>query len=454
MKNKVKPEPDTIFAPATVPGRSGVAVTRISGPAAGAVLRALSQQQALPAPRHASLRTLFDARSEQIDTALVFWFQAAASFTGENTVEIHTHGSPAVQNALSAALFKLGLRQAEPGEFSRRALENGKMDLTEAEGLADLIDAETEGQRKQALRQMSGGLKCVYENWRQRILDGLAMIEGEIDFPDEGDVPDILARRAGPILQEVCGSFDIALSDSIRGECIRHGVDVAVFGTPNTGKSSIINRLSGRDLAIVSPEAGTTRDIVEVHLTLSGLPVRLSDTAGVREARGAVEAEGVRRARLRVAEANLRILVVDATGSPEMAQPFLRDLEAGDFVAINKTDLVNGSEMRRALNVSRETFLISAKTGAGFNALEKALSATIAERFGVIERAGLTRQRHRDCVAQARKCVASAMKNLSILPELAGDDLRRALQAIRELAGEADIEAVLDRVFSSFCIGK
>lgn len=438
---------DTIFALATAQGRAGVAVIRMSGPKARAALRTLTGRK-LPKVRQASLRVLKNQAGERLDAALVLMFAGPASFTGEDMVELHTHGSPAVIEAVSRALYDLGLRQALAGEFTRRAFENGKLDLTEAEGLADLIDAESEGQRRQALRQMGGGLRQVYEGWRRQILDALAMVEGEIDFPDESDVPDALAHRASAGLTNLNAKLQSALDESGRGEKIRSGLDIAIIGAPNAGKSSILNRLARRDAAIVSSEAGTTRDIVEVHLHIAGLPVRISDTAGLRETENLVEAEGVRRAKRRAQDADIRLGVVDLTSENK---DVLGALTVGDFIVYNKADL---GHMKSDKNVSRETFCVSAKTGAGFNDLEKALSHAIKDRFATTEQAGLTRSRHVNCVQTAVRAIETAQHNLSVAPELAGADLRQALHAIKELAGEADIEAVLDRVFSQFCIGK
>jgi len=437
----------TIFALATAAGRAGVAVIRISGPDAGRVLQALTGR-ALPAPRIARLRVLKGQGGDTLDEALVLWLPGPGSFTGEDMVELHTHGSAAVIEVVTKEIYALGLRQATAGEFTRRAFENGRLDLTEAEGLADLIDAESEGQRRQALRQMSGGLRDVYEGWRTKALDALAMVEGEIDFPDEGDVPDALAHRAASGLEKLATELDAALNNSGRGERIRSGVDIAIIGAPNAGKSSILNRLARRDAAIVSAEAGTTRDIVEVHMHIAGLPVRFSDTAGLRETDNLVEAEGVRRAKLRAKDADLRLGVIDLTNNNN---DVLSALTVGDLAVYNKVDLAG---MPASKNVSRETFYVSAESGAGFNILEAALEREIKSRFAMTEQAGLTRARHVECVRSALAAIERGLDNLSVAPELAGADLRQALHAIKELAGEADIEAVLDRVFSQFCIGK
>jgi tRNA modification GTPase len=337
------------------------------------------------------------------------------------------------------------------------------MDLTEAEGLADLIDAETEDQRQQALRQMQGGLKATYEAWREGLLDALAAIEGEIDFPDEGDVPDALAQKAGPDIDAVIALIDAALNDAARGEHIRHGLDIAIIGPPNAGKSTLINALAGREAAIVSDEAGTTRDIVEVHMVISALPVRVSDTAGLRDTDNTIEAEGVRRARARGAEADIRIGVLDASDTEliNSALPSLMDdLQPDDILVLNKSDLAQKTAHPREsgdLTASRDELTImqiSAQNTADIDTVRDYLETLIRERYAVSESAGLTRARHRDCSQRALDALRRGRANLSTAPELSGDDLRTALHSIKELAGEADIEAVLDRVFSRFCIGK
>ncbi|PHR61225.1 MAG: tRNA uridine-5-carboxymethylaminomethyl(34) synthesis GTPase MnmE [Robiginitomaculum sp.] len=443
---------ETIFALASAQGRAGVAIIRMSGPDSARILKQLTKAK-LPKPRLASVRKLYDAQGEKIDEALILRFVGPASFTGEDMVEFHIHGGPSLVESLSEALFTAGLRQAEAGEFTKRAFQNGKMDLTEAEGLADLIDADTQGQRKQALRQMQGGLREIYENWREKIIDSLAFVEGEIDFPDEDDVPDALSQRAGPALALLAQELEAILADSQRGERTRHGVDIAIIGAPNAGKSSILNRLAKRDAAIVSAEAGTTRDIVEVHMEIASIPVRISDTAGLRETKNEIEAEGVRRAKVRAAESDLRIAIIDHQDPQGL--DVLSELQDGDFIVYNKADLSEEpSNAPESQNVSRETFFVSAHTQQGLGVLESALKRTITARFGANEQVGITRARHVNCVKTALFSIKKAQKALLIAPELAGADLHQALHAIKELAGETDIEAVLDKVFSSFCIGK
>ena len=439
---------DTIFSLSSAPGRAGVSVFRVSGVAARDVLSAIIKSK-LPCPRQASLKRLYN-KDVMIDEALVLWMPSPNSFTGEDCAEFQVHGSPAVIEAMALALLANGARQAEAGEFTRRAFENNKMDLTEAEGLADLIDAETEGQRQQALRQMQGGLKDTYNSWREILLDALAQIEGEIDFPDEEDVPDMLSHRAYPYLTQVMDSMEAVLSDACRGERIRAGLDIAIIGAPNAGKSSLLNNLAGREAAITSEQAGTTRDIVEVQMTLGGLPVRLSDTAGLRETEEVIEAEGVKRAKARAVESDIRILVQESSNTV-WDKETLSLLSCDDFVLINKADL-GGENNPPALDA--KCFEVSAITGLNLDVFRAALEKQVIDKFSPSQDAGLTRARHRDCVQRALKSLGMGRQNLGRAPELTGDDIRSALHALKELSGEIDIESVFDRIFSRFCVGK
>lgn len=439
---------DTIFALASGAGRAGVAVIRLSGPDAGQAVKALGGGH-LPEPRKASLRALHDAAGALIDKALLLWFPAPASFTGEDVAEFHIHGGPAVIAALSDALLALRIRPAEPGEFSRRAFAHGRMDLTEAEGLADLIDAETEAQRLQALAQMGGALGSLYGEWRESLIDTLASIEGEIDFPDEDDVPDTLSRRAGPALDSLRASMAAHLADNRRGERVREGFSIAVIGAPNAGKSSLINYLARRDAAIVSDIPGTTRDIVEVRLIRAGFVVFIADTAGLREAADVIEAEGVRRALARAEEADMRCLVVDVSRETDAAP--LAMIRPGDVVLMNKSDIA-----APALQVPQDVtaFPVSVTQGTGLDAFEAWLDRQLADRLGGAELAPLSRARHRQLVERALHALDEARALLDIRPELAGAEVNRAIRALGELTGAVDIEDVLDRVFSQFCIGK
>lgn len=439
---------DTIFSLSSAPGRAGVSVFRVSGSRSGDMLAAIIKTR-LPRPREASLKRLFD-RDILIDEALVLWMPGPKSFTGEDCVEFQVHGSPAIIEAMAKALLSVGARQAEPGEFTRRAFEHNKMDLTEAEGLADLIDAETEGQRKQALRQMQGGLKDIYREWRENLLDALAQIEGEIDFPDEEDVPDMLSHRAYPFLAETIASMESVLKDAHRGERVRTGLDIAIIGAPNAGKSSLLNSLAGREAAITSPQAGTTRDIVEIQMNLGGLPIRLSDTAGLRDTDEVIEAEGVRRAMARAEESDIRIFVQDCLNETWDIEA-LEMLRETDFILLNKADL---GKKNKAPLLPAEYFEVSALTGLNLDRFRDALEARVIEHFSPSQDAGLTRARHRNCVQRSVKSLRSALRNLGIAPELAGDDIRSSLHALKELSGEIDIESVFDRIFSRFCVGK
>jgi len=380
-----------------------------------------------------------------LDDGIALWFPAPASFTGEDVAELHVHGGPAVVAAIIEATLSVGAaRLAEPGEFTRRAFENGKLDLAEAEGLADLVDAETEAQRRQALRQRRGALSAVYEGWRHRLIEAAALIEAEIDFPDE-ELPEALSQRAGPLLASLGADMGRHLDDAHRGERIRDGYRIAIIGAPNTGKSSLLNALAQREAAIVSDIPGTTRDVVEVRLVLGGYPVWIADTAGLREAADAVEAEGVRRALARAEEADLRIGLTDTAAGMTGGMTVLRE---GDIVVRSKSDLgLTGP-------ASGHTVAVSSKTGAGIAALEALLTERVTQALGREEAPVLTRARHRGLVDAARSALARADGALTRGPELAAEDVRVATAAIGRLTGRIDVEDLLDEIFSSFCIGK
>ncbi|MCG5241932.1 tRNA uridine-5-carboxymethylaminomethyl(34) synthesis GTPase MnmE [Azospirillum doebereinerae] len=440
----------TIFALATAPGRSGVAVVRVSGPGAGSALTALSGRP-LPEPRRASLATLRDpATGDALDDALVLRFTAPASFTGEDVVELHLHGGRAVVTGVIEALAALpGLRLAEPGEFTRRAFENGKLDLTEAEAVADLIDAETTAQRRQALRQMDGALGRLYDGWRDRLTRALAHIEADIDFADE-DLPGGVADAVRPVVERLIAEIAAHLDDGGRGERLREGLHIAIVGAPNAGKSSLLNALARRDAAIVSARAGTTRDVIEVHLDLGGYPVVLADTAGLREAAAdEVEEEGIRRARDRAARADVKVAVFDATALPDLDPATLALIDADTVVAVNKRDL---SDSPLPLIGGQTPIPVSARSGAGLVDLEKCLAAFSAERLAVGGTPSLTRARHR---AALEECRASLERALSApLPELAAEDIRLASRALGRITGRVDVEDLLEIIFRDFCIGK
>jgi tRNA modification GTPase len=435
---------DTIVALASGVGRAGVAVIRLSGPEAGPVVEALTGGP-LPAARRAERRVFRGATGDPIDDGLVIWFPGPASFTGEDVAELHVHGGPSVILGMTEACLGLpGVRPAEPGEFTRRAFEHGKLDLAEAEGLADLVDAETEGQRRQALRQMQGELSAVYERWRAQLIEAMALLEAAIDFPDE-DLPADLAARVGPRVDAISADLARHLNDSHRGERVRDGYRIAIIGAPNAGKSSLLNALARREAAIVSALPGTTRDVVEVRLVLAGFPVWIADTAGLREAADAVEAEGVRRALERADEADLRLGVVEAGADP--SADLLAALRAGDVLVRSKADLSDASDV----GVTHETLRVSARTGEGLGALEGLLAGRVERELGRQEAPALTRARHRRLVEEA---LASLQRARPALAELWAEDLRLAATALGRLTGRIDVEDLLDEVFSSFCIGK
>ena len=436
MSDEAYLQDETIFALSSAPGRAGVSVLRLSGPSAGRALRALTGR-ALPPARMASLRYIYNVSGEVIDQPLLLWFPAPKSFTGEDCAEIHVHGSVAILESVVRRLSEIGLRQARPGEFTRRAVEQGKMDLTEAEGLADLIDARTEGQRVQALSNMGGALRETYEGWQSLILDGLAQIEGEIDFADEEDVPDALSHAAYPFLTKVMEEMQAALAGADRGRAVREGLQVAIIGVPNAGKSTLLNALIGRDVAITSPQAGTTRDIVEAQAVIAGLPVTFSDTAGLRDSEDAIEAEGVRRARARAEDAHLVVHVVrgeDAGALPSDLQFLNVEQDRAEQVG----SVVTGNAL----------------SGHGVDLLWAEIERQILEKYAGLENAALTRVRHVECISAAAENVDIARAKLGFEPELASENLRKSLKYIEELAGRSDMEQVFDRIFSSFCIGK
>jgi tRNA modification GTPase len=440
----------TIFAQASGAGRAGVAVIRISGPDAGRAVAALTGKP-LPDPRLAARRRFVGADGALLDDGLLLWFPGPSSFTGEDVAELHVHGGAAVIEAIAAALQALGLRLAEPGEFTRRAFENGKLDLTAAEAIADLVDAETEGQRRQALRQMQGALATLYDGWRARLLTILALIEAEIDFPDE-DLPDALAARTKPELAALTAAMDAHLADHARGERVRDGYRIAIIGAPNAGKSSLLNALAQREAAIVSATPGTTRDVVEVRLVLAGYPVWIADTAGLREAADVIESEGVRRALARAEEADLRIALVEV-GSKTLAPQLSGALMAGDFLLTSKADL--GGGVSAPLPFDAERFSISTATGIGLPELLDRLTRRVASALGETEAPALTRLRHRVAVEETRANLERALAAFQLGgAELIAEDVRLAARALGRLTGRIDVEDVLGEIFSSFCIGK
>ena len=442
----------TIFALSSGQGRAGVAVIRLSGPAAGPVLDRMAAPR--PRPRYAAFRRVTDPRTaEVLDQALVLWFPGPASETGEDMAELQVHGGRAVVQGVLGALASIsGCRLAQPGEFARRAFENGKLDLTGVEGLADLIDAETAAQRRQALRQAEGALYQIYENWRQGLIAAMALTEAAIDFSDEPDVAaDALGkaqREIAPIAQAITAHLD----DDHRGELVRDGFQVVLAGAPNVGKSSLLNALARRDVAIVSDEPGTTRDVIEVKLELQGLAVVLSDTAGIRAAVGKVEEEGIKRTWQRLRAADLVLWLMDAA-DPNSYPPPAELAGRADrlLILFNKADLIYGSALPPP---SEDALTISAFKGFGLDALIQHLAARAAARVGEEEVPALTQARHRQQLLRCRAALSSFLASPIAEIELRAEDLRRAAHALGHLVGAIAVEDVLDQVFSRFCIGK
>ena len=421
----------TIYALATARGVSGLAVVRVSGPGAHAAGERLAGP--LPRPRTAGLRTLRGPAGAPLDQALVLAFPEGASHTGEAVVELHCHGSPAVLDAVLAALSALpGLRPAEPGEFTRRALENGRMDVAEVEGLADLLAAETEAQRRQAWRVFSGGLRDITEGWRADLIHALALVESAIDFSEE-DLPDGALEEVRARAARVRGEIESQIAGIGASERVRDGFEVAVVGPPNSGKSTLINYLSGREAAITSPVAGTTRDVLEVRLDLGGLPVTVLDTAGLREGGGRVERLGIERARARAGAADLRVHLLPRPG----AEPTLEPRE-GDVVMLSKADLHPGHGG------------ISALTGEGVADLVARVEAELARRTRAA--AAFTRHRHRVALLAASEELAPLAADLPV--EIAARHLWGAVRSLDAVVGRIDLEDVLDDIFSTFCLGK
>ncbi|HYD15506.1 MAG TPA: tRNA uridine-5-carboxymethylaminomethyl(34) synthesis GTPase MnmE [Hyphomicrobium sp.] len=441
----------TIFALASAPGRAGVAVIRVSGTGAGRVLDFMAGPR--PDPRRATGRFIRHPESgEKLDRGVVLWFPAPKSFTGEDVVELHLHGGRAVVQAVLAALGIMpGLRMAEPGEFARRAFEAGKLDLAEVEGLADLIDAETEGQRRQALAQASGALSDLYDGWRASLIEALALIEAGLDFADEGDIGAKTFADATAVIRVLAQAVIHHLEDGHRGEILRDGFRVALTGPPNAGKSSLLNALARRDVAIVSDEAGTTRDVIEVRLDLGGLPVIVSDTAGFRETQGTLELEGMRRSRLAAEAADLVIWLTEASAPQTVLPADLVAVADRTLLVLNKVDLLSN---RGAPALPDDMVPLSVKAGAGLDDLMKRLAVIAHERIGHHEEPALTQVRHRKLVEACRDSLKAFLDGSPDDVELRAEDLRRAADALGRVTGRVDVEDVLDHIFGRFCIGK
>ena len=453
-------EDDTIFARASGAGRAGVAVFRLSGAKAAEIAMRVCGRNLQP--RKAIFTRFCTADDHRlIDEGIVIYFPGPGSFTGEDVVEFQTHGSPAVEDAIYTALAGAGARLAEPGEFTRRALINGKLDLAQAEALADLIDAETETQRQQALGQLGGRLSTHAIAWRDRLIAIAAPLEADIDFPDEEGVPAAVAARAGPAIDALLTELHAARASGEKGRLVREGVRIAIIGAPNAGKSSLLNRLAGTDRAIVSERAGTTRDVIDVRLDLDGVAATVFDTAGLREQHtDEIEAEGMRRSVETAKNADLRVFVVDVSRETGKVWPesqytievVSRETGApaapGDFLLLNKIDLNDH------LIPTGEAFALSAKTGAGMAEFLDALKATIRRLAGDDDARLLTRRRHVEAVDRAIPLLERARAFVASDAELAAEDVRLAARALGAITGAVDTEDLLDAIFSSFCIGK
>jgi tRNA modification GTPase len=450
----------TIFALSSGRPPSAIAIVRLSGAQARAVLAALAGK--MPQPRLATRVLLRDLDDQPIDDSVVLWFPRPASATGEDVAEFHVHGGRAVLAALFATLSSFeNVRAAEPGEFTRRAFENGKIDLTEAEALDDLIHADTERQRRQALRQLKGVLGDKVRNWRARIIEASALIEAAIDFSDEGDVPEELIAPALARVQSLLEEIKEVLDAQGRSERLREGLVVAISGPPNVGKSTLMNYLARREVAIVSPHAGTTRDVIEVQLDLDGYPVTLIDTAGIRQTDDPVELEGVRRARMRAAEADLVLWMTDPEHQHSTIAKDSRAADASVWVIRNKIDLDEGSRIipnesaiEPAAEGSSTEFRISASRGEGIPELITALVSFARDYFGSGEGALIGRERQRNLLQQSsnalQRCISAAGEG----EELAAEELRAGSYFLGRLLGRIDVEDVLDAIFREFCIGK
>jgi tRNA modification GTPase len=438
------PRDQTIFALSSGRPPSAIAIVRVSGPQARVVLELLAGK--IPAPRMAMRALLRDPNGDEIDDAVVLWFPRPASATGEDVAELHVHGGRAVLASLFAALSSIeNLRAAEPGEFTRRAFENGKLDLTEAEGLDDLIHADTDRQRRQALRQLKGMLGDRARDWRADIIAASALIEAGIDFSDEGDVPTELITPALAKVKALLAEIRDVLAAQGQAERLREGLVVAIAGPPNVGKSTLINQLARREVAIVSPHAGTTRDVIEVQLDLDGYPVTVIDTAGIRETDDPVEQEGVRRAQARAAEADLVLWLADADRGE-----IVHGGDAPVWLVHNKIDLVGNS---RSAGDVRE-FRISARRGDGLSDLVSALVGFAQDFFGTIEGGLITRERQRRLLGDTAMALERSLVAIGQGEELAAEDLRSAAMSLGRLLGRVDVEDILDVIFREFCIGK
>ncbi|PCI33198.1 MAG: tRNA uridine-5-carboxymethylaminomethyl(34) synthesis GTPase MnmE [Alphaproteobacteria bacterium] len=448
---------ETIFALSSGKGRAGVSVIRLSGPETDAAVLKLIGKDTLPTPRVAHLCWFSDPVTDQrLDHGLLLHFPGPKSFTGEDVAEFHIHGGRAVVIGFLEALAKIpGLRTALPGEFTRRAFDNGKMDLTAAEGLADLINAETEAQRRQALRLMDGQLAALYEGWRKEIITAQAYLEADIDFADE-EIPDDVTASVAPIVDRLRTTILQHMGDGFKGERIRDGLQVVILGEPNIGKSTLLNFLSKRDVAIVTDIAGTTRDLLEVHLDIDGFPVTIVDTAGLRDSSDVVEVEGIRRAEVRARAADIKIILVAAADWPNVPSRLVDQIDENCIILLNKTDLhsVEPDTLVQPDIPCLAVLPISAKHENGMADFLRCLSREVEKRMELSDTPNLTRLRHREalgvCLEHLDRFSDSRDKELVLLAE----DLRMAARNLGSITGLIDVEDILDVIFSEFCIGK
>ncbi len=441
---------DTIYALSTAPGKAGLAVFRVSGPHARQAMLALNQAGTLPEPRKATRCRLVDPESgELIDDGICILFPAPKSLTGEDVIELHVHGGHATSNAMALALSNcVGLRMAEPGEFLKRAFYSGKIDLTAAEAVADLVDAETAEQRKQALSQLGGGLAGKLENWRIDIIELQARVEASIDFPEE-EIPIETLDLVRSGIKRLATQIREFLDDDRRGEILRDGFRVGILGAPNAGKSTLLNALADREVAIVSERLGTTRDVIEVRIDIGGWPVIISDTAGLRETSDSVESEGVRRALEIARNVELRLVVFDGTTAIDDAS-FNQLLNGNTIIVENKIDK---NPLPRQWPKGFDLVRISAETGEGLGELVAAIKRCIEKRFKTgAAHSGLTRARHREALNECLAALGRAREAADL--ELFAEDLRLGARSLGRLTGRVDVEDILDRIFSEFCIGK
>ena len=460
MGSASMPVQDTIFALSSGSGKAGVAIIRISGQTSKSAARLLGYKGDF-VDKNAVLTQIFvPGTNEELDKIILLYFEGPRSFTGEDVVELHVHGSRAViKDTLSALAGIKGLRMAAPGEFSRRAFMNGKMDLTSVEGLADLIEAETSMQRRVAIRQFGGELNRLYEKWRQTIIELLANLEAFIDFPED-DVPKDVIKEVEQKIQKTISEIEAHLDNRVSGEIITRGVRIAIIGAVNAGKSTLINAIAKRDVAIVSQSAGTTRDVIEVSIDLNGFRVTIADTAGLRETADSIEKEGIHRTLKEGQEADIVLFVIDANDR-NIDLSYLRNCQSENVIIIfNKADLAKDAQITRvrdiikssAQNSRGEIAIISAKNKDGIDRLLLTLSETVEELYSPTREPMITQIRYRTHLQDCLKHLRSFSLDKPL--ELCSEDVRLAANAIGTITGAIDVEEVLDRIFSSFCIGK